>query len=225
MNDTHWDVVYDQVCYDHKSATEACEVFAGKTDKYIFTSSQSVYEAGPNLVEEDFDPVTHIFGEFRDVYTDYAEGKKQAEAGFAKNAKFSVTMVRFPIVIGEDDPTSRIGFHINRIKEGKPIYFPNINAKISFISPEFAAKALSELGKMDFSGPINVASPCPVKLSDFIMLLEKNIGKDALLVAEESVENYSPYGITEDWFMNTNKLQQMGVSIPKIEKWISEIQT
>lgn len=39
-----WDLIYDQVCYDSKEALTSCNTFADKSDKYIFGSTQSVYQ-------------------------------------------------------------------------------------------------------------------------------------------------------------------------------------
>jgi nucleoside-diphosphate-sugar epimerase len=91
-----WDIVYDQVCYDATEALGACEAFEGKVGKYIFTSSESVYQTGSDLLESDFDPLTHSFDEVADRTLLYAEAKRQAEAAFFQKAKFPVTAIRFP---------------------------------------------------------------------------------------------------------------------------------
>jgi len=44
-----WNVVFDQVCFDARTAREACEIFSGKTERYVFTSSQAVSAALPCL--------------------------------------------------------------------------------------------------------------------------------------------------------------------------------
>lgn len=52
-----WDVVYDNICYSPDEAAAAVRIFAGRTKKYILTSSLSVYDPQPEaLTEADFDP-------------------------------------------------------------------------------------------------------------------------------------------------------------------------
>jgi nucleoside-diphosphate-sugar epimerase len=223
VNGSFFDVVYDQVCYDFNTAKEACEVFQGNVNKYIFTSSQSVYTPGEDLKEADFNPKTHKFENIETTDSDYAEAKRQAEVGFAKHATFPITMVRFPIVIGRDDYTNRFSFHVERIKNGIPIYFPSIEAKISFIPSDFAAQTLSELAKKDIEGPLNVASPLPMRLSRFIEIVENEVHKRAVLSPSPTEENHSPYGIEKDWYMNCEKLITRGISVAEIEDWLPEL--
>ena len=98
-----WDVVFDQVCYDYKTAKNACDIFKDKVKHYVFTSSQSVYQAGANITEDEFKPENHQFEKEESVDSNYAEAKRQAEVAFENFATFPITYVRFPIVLGEND--------------------------------------------------------------------------------------------------------------------------
>ncbi|MEZ4740872.1 MAG: NAD-dependent epimerase/dehydratase family protein [Bdellovibrionota bacterium] len=219
----HWDIVYDQVCYDYRTAKDACEVFNEKTNSYIFTSSQSVYNAGKNLKETDFNPKDHNFEREEIQHNDYAEAKRQAEVGFYKYSKFDVTYARFPIVVGLDDYTQRFKFHVDRIKMEKPIYFPNIEAQISFVTSEFAAHILSSMSVKPIKGAINIASPKPISLLDFIKTIEKFVDKKMISTPDATEENQSPYGIHEDWFMNCDRLNEFGENASEIIKWLPEL--
>lgn len=114
-------------------------------------------------------------------------------------------------------------FHIDKIKSGNSIYFPNIEAKISFISSEFAALVLTHLCEANFSGPINAASPGPISLKEMIEIIEKKIGKKATFSTEPSEENHSPYGIPEDWYMNCDKLSSLGLTGESIQSWMPKL--
>ena len=153
----------------------------------------------------------------------YAEAKRQAEVGFWKFAKFPVTLVRFPIVIGHDDYTKRFAFHVDRIREGKEIYIPNINSQISFITSDFAAQTLSTLADKAIEGPLNAASPSPIRLSRFVEIIETCVGKKIVLASEPNVENHSPYGIESDWFMDCIKLKEYGLVGSEIEEWLPSL--
>ncbi|WP_306737996.1 hypothetical protein, partial [Acinetobacter baumannii] len=91
---------------------EACTAFEGKTARYVFTSSLSVYEYNPGpQPEENVDPHTYPVRMGSRFDFSYSEGKRQAEAVFFQKAAFPVVAVRFPIVMGEDDYTERLLFH------------------------------------------------------------------------------------------------------------------
>lgn len=218
-----WDLVYDQVCFDYQTAKNACEVFEGKTPRYIYTSSQSVYGPGQNLKEEEFDPKNHKFEKEESSSNNYAEAKRQAEVGFWEFAKFPVTLVRFPIVIGHDDYTKRFAFHVERIREGKDIYIPNIEAQISFITSDFASQTLAALADKPIAGPLNAASPSPIKLSRFVEIIESSARKKAVLASSSNEENHSPYGIKQDWFMDCSRLKEYGLIGSEIEEWLPSL--
>ena len=219
----NWDLVYDQICFDYDQAKVICEALNGKTQKLIFTSSQSVYDYGEHLVEEDFQTSAYQLKEFVKKEDNYAEAKRQAEVAFDKYATFPVIQIRFPIVIGEDDYTERFQFHVDRIKEGRPIYFPNIKAKMSFVTSDFAAEALAFFAEQDFSGPVNIASSKAISLERFIEIIENDLNKPANIIQQESSKDHSPYGIEKDWFMNCDKLSSLGLSTEEVEQWLPKL--
>ena len=220
LSENSWDLVYDQVCFDYKTAKEASQLFRGKVKRYIYTSSQSVYEPGPDLVESAFAPENHKFEKEEKRESNYAEAKRQAEVGFQRHANFPIAFVRFPIVIGLDDYTKRFEFHIERIKNEKPIFFPDIDAHISFITSDFAAEVLANLSETNLVGPINAASSQPISLRHFTEIIEKFTGKKMIQAEQLSDENLSPYGIEEDWFMNCEKLNGLGLKDAEITDWL-----
>ncbi len=223
IRNLHWDIVFDQVCFDYQSALEACEIFSDKTSRYIFTSSQSVYGPGEDIKEESFDPQNYSFEKKETMDSNYGEAKRQAEVAFATKADFPVTMVRFPVVVGEDDYTKRFRFHLERVKESKPIYFPNPDANISFIQASDAARALAFLGRSHFKGPINVASPKAIPLRKFLELIEREAQGKINWAESATEENHSPYGIKEDWYMNCNKMENLGLHLKDIESWLPDL--
>lgn len=218
LGDESWDVVFDQVCFNAAEAEAACGIFSGRAGRYVFTSTQSVYGPGPALKEAAFDPYKHSFDPASDF--DYGEGKRRAEAVFFRQKKMPVTAVRFPMVTGPDDPTGRLVFHLERVFEEAPIFFPNIEARLSLIQSADAARALEFLTTADFSGPINVAASIPLRMRDFVNLLEAKIGKKAKLLEGGGEADHSPYGISEDWFMDTGRLNGMGFRAGEIVDWL-----
>lgn len=221
--DTHWDIVYDQVCFEYDTAKDACEIFKDKVKHYVYTSSQSVYEAGSDIVEDDFKPAQYTFEEKANHQVHYAQAKMQAECAFEKYKSFPMTYVRFPIVIGPDDYTKRFQFHIDQIKNEQEIFFKSLDARISFISSEDAARSLYHLGMNQVIGPINCCNSGSIAIKDFIQILCSKIGKEIKLAQTRTEENFSPYGIDQDWFMNNKQLTESGLELGDVTEKVEEL--
>lgn len=221
LEDFNWDIVYDQVCYDANEAQGACEAFHGRAGLYVFTSSLSVYRSGAAIQESSFDPKSYRFDEIISSEQNYSEGKRQAEAVFFSKAAFPVIAVRFPIVLGPDDYTKRLLFHITCVKEQRPIFFPNIDAKISFIQSADAASFLASLVGAKDSGPINCGSPDPISLRSMMEMIEQQAGMRACFASSIKEGEHSPFGVQSDWYMDTTKLIQSGYYKPKqLKTWL-----
>jgi nucleoside-diphosphate-sugar epimerase len=208
-----YDVVYDQICYEPEQARRAVEIFSGRTGRYIFTSSQSVYGPGASLSESQFDPYTYRFDHDS---KDYAEAKRQCEAVFFHQSRLPVVAIRFPIVCGPDDYTGRLKWHVDHVKAGQPMKFPAIDAHLSLIHAKDAANVLASLGLMDFTGPLNVCADEPIQLRKLVGVIEEKLGKKAQFGGED----VSPYGIDGDWFMSTAKLRSLGLQAEPIMSWL-----
>lgn len=223
LADKSWDLVYDQVCFEASDARAACEIFSGKTNHYIFTSSLSVYEPGEWLKEEDFDPYSFKFSKEVNSKTNYAEAKRQCEAVFFAQESFPVAAVRFTFVVGEDDYTGRLKWHVDHVKSGKPIHFPNVDAKIPLIHSDDAADVLLKIGIAQGAGPFNASSPEPIKLAQLIQLIEQSVGKKAVLTSKPEGSNHSPYGAETNWYMSIDKLKRYGIYPREIERWLPDL--
>lgn len=225
FENTSWDVIFDNICYSPNEALTACEVFKGKTKKYIFTSTLSVYDGllGKELTEEDFNPYTYKirYGNSQDF--SYGEGKRLAEAVFFQEATFPVVAVRFPIVLGLDDYTRRLHYHIECVIEGKPIQFINLDSRMSFISSDDAAKFLKFALLSDIEGPFNATSTGTVSMQELMDLIEKAVGKKANIVVEEDNESTSPFSLPDDWYMSQEKSMNAGFTCEPLLNWLPSL--
>lgn len=217
----NFDIVYDNICYSPNEAKAFCEIFNGSIGKLVFTSTLATYEAdGKPHTEGDFDPYHYdiVMGETADFT--YGEGKRLAEAVFYKQAKFPVVAVRFPIVMGEDDYTRRLHFHIERIINNEPIGFVNMDAEMSFIQASEAAKFLAWVGLHDVEGPINATANGTISLKQLIALIEEKTGEHAKIALLGTDESRSPYAIPASWYMTTEKAQQAGFTFSELNDWL-----
>lgn len=224
MEGQTYDIVYDNICYSPNDAKAFCDIFNGKIGKLVFTSTLSTYEAnGKAKTEKDFDPYTYeiVMGETNDFT--YGEGKRQAEAVFFKYAEFPVVAVRFPIVLGIDDYTERLHFHVERVAAEKPIGFVNMDAEMSFITAEEAGRFLKWAGLSDAQGPYNATAAGKISLKELMDLIEKATGKRAKIALVGNDEIRSPYAIPASWYMTTEKAEGEGFVFSRLNDWLPKL--
>ncbi|MBT3586492.1 MAG: hypothetical protein HN509_16410 [Halobacteriovoraceae bacterium] len=209
LKDLEFDLVYDQICFTPEAATALLEVI--KAPRIIFTSSQSVYAPGNNLKEEQLEyPSTDDPRLSNSTGLDYGTCKLLAEVAYLKSDKCKISSVRLPIVIDPADQTGRFQFHLDRIINKRPLFFPNIEASLSMVTAEHAAEGLYKLGKISHSGPINVATG-EIKLKSFLELVVSIKDGEFIPASEEGEEQNSPYGIPSDWWMNLDNCKRLNL--------------
>ncbi|MCU0330065.1 MAG: hypothetical protein MUC47_03685 [Candidatus Kapabacteria bacterium] len=218
-----WDVAVDQVCFDVGDALSAMRALDGRVGRYIVTSSQSVYDAGPNILEEVFQPERHVFGSVADKFEDYNEAKRQMEATIARTATMPWVTLRVPLIMAHDDSSGRLQWHLDRIRQNQPIMLPNPAAAISMIHADDMARALEHLVTADHRGPMNAASVEPIAIGDFVATLGRLLGQEPAIVREGSGEDHSPYGIGEDWWMNVDAMSASGCTLRPIAEWLPSL--
>lgn len=223
LGDKRFDVVVDNICMTAKDAEISLQLFAGKISQYIMTSTLSIYPFQGNQKETDYDPRDYKPTPPKHPGEEYAEGKRAAEQVFFTKAPFKTAILRIPVVVGVDDYTQRLLKQINRVKEGKPTYFPNIHAMFSFIRSEDAAKGIQWLFENKKEGIYNFATAEAIPLAELIELIEKIVGKKAILTTEASSEAWSPFGIPSDWYMNVEKAKKEGFSPPSLQSWLPDL--
>ena len=218
-----FDVVVDQVCLTPQQAEAAVRVFAGKVEYYLMTSTMSVYDLGADLREQAFEALNYIPKTAQNPMEEYAEGKRAAENVFTSQKEFKCGFARFPLVTGEDDYTLRLYDHVRKVQEGRPVYFPNLQARLSFIQSEDAAKALLWMAQGRREGAYNFGSREPVVLEDLMRKIESITGKKALLLTEPSPENWSPFGVPADWYLNVDRAVKEGFEAQSVEIWFEPL--
>ena len=217
----YYDIIYDNICYSPNEAKAFCDIFNGKMGKLVFTSTLSTYAADGNAKSEaDFDPYTYSIQMGDTEAFTYSEGKRQAEAVFFKYATSPVVAVRFPIVMGIDDYTKRLHFHVKHVVNEEAIGFLNMDAEMSFILAEEAGQFLKWAGLTDVEGPFNATAQGTVSLKDLMALVEKATSKQAKIVLVENDEIRSPYAVPASWYMTTEQAEQAGFVFSKLNDWL-----
>ncbi|TMW70279.1 NAD-dependent epimerase/dehydratase family protein [Alteribacter natronophilus] len=222
FEDTRWDVVYDQICFSPDDAAIACDIFKERVSHYVLTSTLSVYDYDRKEVKEekDFDPYDYPihYGSSSDF--SYGEGKRLAEAVFFQRAGYPVTAVRPPIVLGDDDYTERLHYHIRKVKNGEPIGITDLQTSLSFVEAGDLAEFLFWAGSKEIYGPVNASSPDSITLGTLIGLIEEAAGKKAdVEVPGEKVEQ-SPFNFPSSAYQDVSLAEASGYSFRKLTEWL-----
>lgn len=224
-----WDLVFDQSCFSPIEARDTAQALKGKTGRYIFTSTQAVYEFGTLHAEDHFNAYTYPI-EYKSRkeypgYGGYKEAKRASEAVFHQLGHFKVVSVRFPIVVSEDDYTERLKFHVDKIMSGQTIGIPDPELRYSFIDADEAANFLLEIGNSNFDGPINPGSAGDISLGELVEKIAMLANKEALIDKSSKNGAVSPYALPGSWSIDTSLAAELGYKFTELHQLLDQLVT
>jgi nucleoside-diphosphate-sugar epimerase len=225
-----FDVVVDQVCYTPRQAAIARRVFAGRTRRYVMTSTVEVYEYEDSATlvrEEAVDPLKVTVDlelpwddpEFLDAQ--YGEGKRQAEAVFAAAPDFPCTAVRVAHVLGgDDDFTERLDHYAQRIRSGEPIAVPVVNRPATYIHVEEIAGFLAWVAGEDFTGPVNAASHGVLTTEELCEAVAAHLPEGKVVLQAVEVGEVSPFSFFRSYGMDNSRATRLGFDFADVRRWL-----
>lgn len=225
-----FDAVVDQVCYTPRQAEIARRVFAGRTRRYVLTSTVEVYEYEDSIApvrETDVDPAGVAVDlelpwhdpEFLESH--YGEGKRQAEAVFAAGPEFPYTAVRVAHVLGgDDDFTGRMTYYADRVSGGTPIAVPVVNHPATYIHVEEIADFLFWAVGQDFTGPVNAASHGPLTTQDLCEAIAAHLPAGKAVFQHVEVGEVSPLSFTRAYPMDNSRAARLGFRFTRARGWL-----
>lgn len=215
--DEYYDLVFDQVGYGPDDMAASISALSGSMGHYIYTSSVAVYkDAGTGIREEDFDPLHYRMKEGGINNLGYSEGKRSAEAYLFRHSKVPAAAARFPIVLGPDDVTGRVQFHIERILTNRGIVIPEPCGKMNFVSVEDAGRFLAWLGLNLKEGQYNAASPEAIDASELVHMMAGALDKHARIIPKTPGEEISPYRTENSRTISVEKAMSQGFKFTSI---------
>ncbi|MFJ6611603.1 reductase [Streptomyces sp. NPDC091289] len=236
-----FDAVVDQVCYSPLQAAVAARVFAGRTRRYVLTSTVEVYAelgrpGGPALPEEAVDPSVGSFDlqlpwtEQRFLEDHYGEGKRQAEALLTREAPFDVAVVRTAHVLGGADFTGRLAHYVERIEQGLPVVVHPAPQPASFVHEPEIARFLAWAAAADFTGPVNAASHGALDARELCAAIGEVIdevvggppGAEPRL-ANGPDELLSPFSFDRCYAMDTDRASRLGFGFSAVADWLPRV--
>ncbi|MER7792921.1 NAD-dependent epimerase/dehydratase family protein [Streptomyces sp. NPDC097640] len=233
-----FDVVVDQVCYTPVQAETAARAFADRTRRYIMTSTIEVYDPataslpavppGTPVPEEIVDPATWLVAMdlpwHDDAYLEahYAEGKRQAEAVFARTGCFECTSVRSAHVLGggAQEFTGRLAHYVGRITRGEEI---TVHAQVLptvFIHYEELAELLLWATTADFTGPVNACSDGQLDVHGLAAITATQVGREAVYRTVVAGEPASPFSFDRHYAMSNARAKALGFSFSHTTDWL-----
>ncbi|MCL2350383.1 MAG: NAD-dependent epimerase/dehydratase family protein [Defluviitaleaceae bacterium] len=214
----HFDVTIDNHAYCSNHVRDLLDVL--KTDKYVMTSTCSVYapDFRENLAECEVDTksLELKWCDYKDF--SYDEVKRQAEnALFQAYSEQPSVAVRFPYIFGRDDYTKRLLFYVKNTFSGNAMNIDNIDAELSFIESCEAGRFLAHVAARPVYGCFNAASAGTISLREIIDYTEKRISKKAVLC--ENGES-APLNGTPSFSLDTTLAEKSGFDFKNINDWV-----
>lgn len=220
----HYDVVYDQICFNPRDAKIAIDAFGDRINRYVVTSSMAVYDhKDTEIIEKDFSAEQYPYDLEAENYQ-YGEGKRQTEAYFFQHAPFPVVATRVSMVVsGTDDYTGRFDFYVEHVSKQKSIGVFDTEHPITYVTAWDVAEFLLFMGtQTNFAGPINAGNSGYLSIQDLSYEIGKYFGVTPRFhVGSPSRKTLSPYAMFPfTWKLSNNKATSLGFDFPSIKQSI-----
>ncbi|MGR4879588.1 NAD-dependent epimerase/dehydratase family protein [Streptomyces sp. LARHCF249] len=227
-----FDTVIDQVCYTPGQAAVARRAFAGRTGRYVMTSTMEVYDPatlpGPvpapvPVAEDSLDLArTAPTAPHADPAHAYAEGKRQAEAVFLREPAFPFVSVRTAHVLGggREEFTGRLAHYVERIAAGSPVDVHQAPYATSFIHHREIADLLYWAAGQSFTGPVNAASHGAVDVTALCELVAAQLGRRPRYRLVEEGAAASPFSFDRAYAMDNGRAAALGFGFGRVAEWL-----
>lgn len=234
-----FDAVVDQVCYTPVQAAIAARAFAGRTRRYVMTSTIEVYDpataalpdvpTGTLVPEENVDPrAWHVamdlpWHDAAYLEAHYAEGKRQAEAVLARDGGFALAAVRSAHVLGggRQEFTGRLTYYTERIARGDGIAVHADPLPTVFIHhEELADLLLWAATATDFTGPVNACSDGPLDVRDLAAIVAARMGREPVYETVAAGGPASPFSFDRHYAMSNDRAKELGFAFSRTTDWL-----
>ncbi|MFJ6436679.1 NAD-dependent epimerase/dehydratase family protein [Streptomyces sp. NPDC091416] len=234
-----FDAVVDQVCYTPVQAEAAVRAFSGRTPRYVMTSTIEVYDPATAALpataphtpvpEERVDPATWPVrpdlpwhdASYREAH--YAEGKRQAEAVFTGDGRFSFASVRSAHVLGGGalEFTGRLAYYTDRLVRGAEIAVHARELPTVFIHyAELADLLLWAATATGCTGPLNACSDGLLDVRDLTGILAARTGRRPVYRTVTAGEQAGPFSFDRYYAMSNTRARELGFAFSSTAAWL-----
>ena len=207
-----WDVVVDFSCMQPDNLEEISGNLTGKTGRYIFISTASVYPMDDNElwkspVKED-SRILDCTPEQRknpDVISAYGEKKAECERILLDKPQIDPVIFRPGLIYGRYDPTDRFYYWLYRAKKSGKILLPDGgNGRFTAAhSEDFADLIMTAIYAESHNTVYNAVTHSPVSLRDYTVQSAALLGRNPEFVNAEikflEENNVQPWGDLPVW--------------------------
>jgi nucleoside-diphosphate-sugar epimerase len=179
------DAVLDLSAYESVWVTRALQALSSRTRHYVFVSSGAVYRPSAELPWPETTPIGP-----NPIWGAYGREKVAAEHALREaheRGDVTVTVFRFPFVMGPGNYADREAFVCSRIEAGRPLLLPGGGSAVNqFVHVEDAARALvAALERPDRSGgeAFNCGYDRAITNRGFVELCATVLGESAEVIA------------------------------------------
>jgi nucleoside-diphosphate-sugar epimerase len=234
----HYDIVIDLISYKGEDSESAVKTFGSRVGHFFHVSSAAVYVVTKDypcpLKESDFDRPLYPRPERSSIW-DYGYNKRQCEeALFSAYQKsgFPVTILRFPIIMGEKDYTLRAYSYFLRILDGQPLILPDggLNVFTHVYQGDIVKTVASNLlNKASFGKAYNLAQEEIISLRAFVLKSAEILARKVELVDIPSLalqkmglkEKFSPFSSRRPFILVVEKARKdLMYSSTPFDEWM-----
>ncbi|MFB6811745.1 NAD-dependent epimerase/dehydratase family protein [Streptomyces sp. NPDC056387] len=233
-----FDVVVDQICYTPVQAAIAARAFAGRTRRYVMTSTIEVYDPataalpavppGTPVPEETVDPAAWTVDLGLpwddDAYLEahYAEGKRQAEAVLSHAAGFEFASVRSAHVLGGGarEFTGRLAHYVERIARSEEIAVHAKALPTVFVHYEELVDLLLWAAAAEFTGPLNACSEGLLDVYELTAVIGASLGREPVHRSVPAGAEASPFSFDRHYAMSNARATRLGFAFSRTSDWL-----
>lgn len=234
-----WDFVLDNICFTKEEAQLAVDLFKNNIRHWVFVSTGDVHLVLKGAKSPYTEEMSETLEKNLDENEPYGQGKLDAEEVFKKaykDFKFPYTVVRFPIVIGPNDPKNRAFVYWQKIMSDEEIVLPNGgNFNRRYIYVLDCVRALNliyENFAKSVGQTFHFGDSKTLTLKEFVELSAKLLNKKAntknisynLLKSKGfDFAKFSPYYNHDDYVLDISKAEKiLGWKSSNLETWLKE---
>ena len=230
-----FDVVFDQVCYTPLDARTDVDAFAGRAGRYVMASTIEVYrpliglgiapfsEDALALPDEEALDCDQRWREPDWAGARYGDGKRRAEAVFARDDRLAVVAVRIAHVLGgPEDFTGRLAAHVRAARAGRSLARSGARrGASSFITPEGIAEFLQWIAHREFTGPVNAASEGGL---DATALHQRIFETLRIPIPDDAAHSAfeSPFDYPAPFEMDIARALSLGHDFQPVDAWLAD---
>lgn len=186
-----YDVVINTICFSEEDGYLSYKIFKDSAEHFIVISSAAVYLLNPDIYVpySEEDALLEIPKYYRESEKHrYGYGKREADIYFLTKytrTNFPCTILRLPVVLGENDYSGRLETYFCQIKDEHSIILPDGGQNLwGFLYVKDISNFILKIlkNKKSFGKVYNLAQKEGITLRQLLLKMAKLIGKTPKLI-------------------------------------------